>query len=162
PHGVVELTRDRAQIQVDGHAMTLAAPVRAAHGRWQVPGDLLVRALPGVVGKGIRVTPSVAPPAAAAAARPAKSAAATVSTPARAAPGGPSPSSSSGELRYRSYPTYTRVVLEGETTTEPRLVETASGLVVTLPGLAHRGPVTTRAVRDGLVGGLELGATRIG
>ena len=29
PHGVVELTRDRAQIQVDGHAMTLAAPVRA-------------------------------------------------------------------------------------------------------------------------------------
>jgi N-acetylmuramoyl-L-alanine amidase len=274
PQGVVDLTRDRAQIQVDGRAMTLAAPVRAAHGRWQVPGDLLVRALPAVVGKAMRVTPSVVPSVPAAAARPAKSAPATASTPARpvtqpaptsarlvprtgpqaalpptpagaedaarvpwgereggtppssagdrpagvtapgpehsrpaataaavgvpsggssgpdspavaesattvavlplppasalpgppgpSAPAVPSPSPSSGELRYRSYPTYTRVVLEGETATEPRLVDTASGLVVTLPGLAHRGPVTTRAVRDGLVGGLELGTSRIG
>src|SRR5215467_3391489 len=61
PHGVVEVTRDRAQIHVDGRPVTLSAPVRVARGRWQVPGDLLVRALPAVVGKGIRVVPSAVP-----------------------------------------------------------------------------------------------------
>jgi N-acetylmuramoyl-L-alanine amidase len=268
PHGVVEVARDRAQIHVDGRPLTLSAPVRVARGRWQVPGDLLVRALPAVVGKGIRVVPSAvplvlaptAPPAKPTPARPtaasrtiARSSAPPASPPAPAsadaaasvprseregstsaaptgdptpaptalvlerprpapappvvpgvsggvetpaASGGPTsaplpalplpPSAPSGPsatapsvsvpstprpngkddqpepLRYRSYPTYTRVVLEGETTAEPRLVETAGGLMVTLPGLSHRGPASTRAVRDGLVGGLELVGGRTG
>jgi N-acetylmuramoyl-L-alanine amidase len=72
------------------------------------------------------------------------------------------PRDDGGALRYRSYPTYTRVVIEGETGTEPRLVDTPSGLVVTLPGFAHHGPTAGRAVRDGLVAGLELVAARGG
>ena len=63
------------------------------------------------------------------------------------------------DLRYRSYPTYTRVVVEGPAALEPRLVERDGALVVTLPGLRRAGPAETRTVRDGLVATLELGET---
>jgi N-acetylmuramoyl-L-alanine amidase len=314
--GTVELTRDRSQVRAGGRVVALSAPVRVSSGRWVVPGDLLVRALPPVLGQGIRVaaaaspdrppvasgrglapgitppsapallTPSPTPPTIATVAlgpgrsgpvegvlpapgpsvmpaesgdRPSVRGPAAVRSPAApspsaagmarppAAPAGvaapppsmePSPAASAssasgapgvapppaaplvpppplgpgapalapvatvarpiarpaaseaaprdpatreaapreparepggrdagddvGELRYRSYPTYTRVVIEGPTATEPRLVETPSGLVVTLPGFAHRGTTAGRAVRDGLVSGLELAAARGG
>ena len=64
------------------------------------------------------------------------------------------------EVRYRSYPTYTRVVVEGAGPFEPRLVESGGALVVPLAGLTGPVPRTVRAVRDGLIAALELGATR--
>jgi N-acetylmuramoyl-L-alanine amidase len=59
------------------------------------------------------------------------------------------------ELRHRSYPTYTRIVLEGRGPLDPRLVEQGGSLLVTLPGLGA-GPRAARPVRDGLVADLEL------
>jgi N-acetylmuramoyl-L-alanine amidase len=65
------------------------------------------------------------------------------------------------ELRYRSYPAYTRVVLEGPGAFEPRLVESQGGLVVPLAGLrVSPAPRVVRAVRDGLIATLELGESR--
>ena len=270
PQGTLELTENQAGVKIRGRTVTLSAPVRVTRGRWLVPGDLLVRALPPLLEQGIRIgaVPAgashapVAAPAPSASGAPAAPApailrpsptptvtaanltpaavsgphaaaladavgpnparAAAVGTPsavplpptappspprpltATTAPGpvaaippvtatpkgagretalqetgsregGPReapprgtapregmPRDDGAELRYRSYPTYTRVVLEGDTGTEPRLVETSGGLVVMLPGFTHRGPPTSRAVRDGLVGGLELTSARGG
>jgi N-acetylmuramoyl-L-alanine amidase len=64
------------------------------------------------------------------------------------------------ELRYRSYPTYTRVVIEGAGPFVPRLIESRDGLVVPLAGLSGAVSSVTRTVRDGLVAALELGASR--
>jgi N-acetylmuramoyl-L-alanine amidase len=64
------------------------------------------------------------------------------------------------ELRYRSYPAYTRIVLEGTSAFEPRLVESKGSLVVPLAGLRPPSPRVVRAVRDGLVATLELGEAR--
>jgi N-acetylmuramoyl-L-alanine amidase len=64
------------------------------------------------------------------------------------------------EVRHRSYPAYTRVVLEGASPFEPRLVESAGALVVPLAGLAGRVGPATRTVADGLVAALELGESR--
>jgi hypothetical protein len=57
-HGVVQLAKDARQISVDGRAVSLAAPVRVRQGAWRVPGDLLVRGLPTLLGAGVRVTPT--------------------------------------------------------------------------------------------------------
>jgi N-acetylmuramoyl-L-alanine amidase len=64
------------------------------------------------------------------------------------------------EVRHRSYPAYTRVVLEGASPFEPRLIESGGALVVPLAGLSGRVAPATRTVRDGLVAGLELGESR--
>jgi N-acetylmuramoyl-L-alanine amidase len=64
------------------------------------------------------------------------------------------------DLRVRSYPTYTRIVLEADAPIEPRLVETDGGLTVTFPDMSPRGWTGTRTVRDGLVATTELGESR--
>lgn len=193
----VEVRGDRTRVLVAGRPLELSAPVRLRRGTWLLPGDVLVRALPALLGTGVQVAvaPIPAPP------RPRSRPVATVSAPARgptprvspprmlAPPGprpadGPSPSSvpaASGpdaappdatpealkagavELRYRSYPAYTRVVLEGTAPFEPRLVESQGALVVPLTGLrapAPPSPKIVRAVRDGLIATLELGESR--
>lgn len=193
----LEVRHDQARVRVGGRALALSAPVRQTHGVWLVPGDILVRAVPVLLGTGVRVTYSATPPPA----RPAARRLTVVSAPPRApAPATPAalhetasvprrpalsperdsapplasdkglgPSSTPAdaatrapakagalELRYRSYPTYTRVVLEAERPLEPRLVEGHGELLVTLAGLG--GPVsrTVRTVRDGLIASLEL------
>jgi N-acetylmuramoyl-L-alanine amidase len=60
------------------------------------------------------------------------------------------------EVRYRSYPGYTRIVLEGASAVEPRLIESGGALVVPLAGLSGRMSPVTRTVRDGLIAGIEL------
>jgi N-acetylmuramoyl-L-alanine amidase len=70
------------------------------------------------------------------------------------------PSAARVDLRVRSYPTYTRVVLEADAPIEPRLVETDGGLTVTFPDVSPRGWTGTRTVRDGLVATTELGESR--
>jgi N-acetylmuramoyl-L-alanine amidase len=64
------------------------------------------------------------------------------------------------ELRVRSYPTYTRLVLEADAPIEPRLVETEGGLTVAFPDVSPRGWTGTKTVRDGLVATAELGEAR--
>ena len=54
-HGVVQVARDARRITVDGRPVSLAAPVRVRQGTWRVPGDLLARALPTLIGQGVRV-----------------------------------------------------------------------------------------------------------
>jgi N-acetylmuramoyl-L-alanine amidase len=202
-HGVMQLTRDARRVTVGGRAVALAAPVRVRRGTWRVPGDLLVRALPGLLGTGVRVTPgeagaprTVAPAGAKPGARPAvagpprpvavpamatprpdapeRPPAPVVSTPppdpgepARVEPEPPraparpaSRPASRVELRVRSYPTYTRLVLEADAPIEPRLVETDGGLTVAFPDVSPRGWTGSKTVRDGLVATAELGEAR--
>jgi N-acetylmuramoyl-L-alanine amidase len=64
------------------------------------------------------------------------------------------------EVRHRSYPAYTRVVLEGASPFEPRLIESGGALVIPLAGLSGRVAPATRTVRDGLVAELQLGESR--
>jgi N-acetylmuramoyl-L-alanine amidase len=199
--GVVQLTRDARRITLDGRAVSLAAPVRVSQGAWRVPGDLLVRGLPTLVGTGVRVTageaggarPAVAeatkPTARPAAAGPPRPVAVpAVATPRPESPTGAGPvppsapepdgparrepeppkvaprpavrSAARVELRVRSYPTYTRIVLEADVPLEPRLVETESGLTVSFPEVTPRGWSGTRTLRDGLVATAELGEAR--
>jgi N-acetylmuramoyl-L-alanine amidase len=200
-YGVVRVTRDTRRITVDGGAIELSAPVRVRQGTWRVPGDLLGRALPTLVGTGVRVTsgesrearvpppvgdtpaarpafapppgpvavpavaaprldpPDPAPPGPPGAVRPAGSARAQPEPP--RGPARPVTSSSARvELRVRSYPTYTRVVLEADAPLEPRVVETEGGLTIAFPDVNPRGWAGTRTVRDGLVATAELGEAR--
>ncbi len=202
-HGVMQLTRDARRVTVGGRPIALAAPVRVRRGTWRVPGDLLVRALPGLLGTGVRVTPGevgapriVTPSSAKPVARPAVSspprpvavpavAPPRLDAPARLpVPVAPTPPPESGEparvepepprmparpaprpaprveLRVRSYPTYTRLVLEADAPIEPRLVETDGGLTVAFPDVSPRGWTGSKTVRDGLVATAELGEAR--
>jgi N-acetylmuramoyl-L-alanine amidase len=70
------------------------------------------------------------------------------------------PASIHVELRVRSYPTYTRVVLEADGPIEPRLIESDGGLTVAFPDVSPRGWTGTRTVRDGLLASAELGEAR--
>lgn len=88
---VVTLTRDWARVEVDGKPTVLEAPVRLEQGVWLVPAGFVERVLS-----------SLSPP---------------TPTPAAAAPRGPvrpaaSPAVKLQDVRFRSYPTFTRVVLE--------------------------------------------------
>ena len=207
-HGVVQVARDARRITVDGRPVLLSTPVRVRHGTWRVPGELLGRALPTLLGTGVRVTsaeareartastggdkpvarPAVAPPSRAVAVgalasprpnlpplagpgivvsappgEPARPEPARVEPAApRALPRSAAPSAARVDLRVRSYPTYTRVVLEADAPIEPRLVETESGLTVAFPDVSPRGWTGTRTVRDGLVATAELGEARGG
>jgi N-acetylmuramoyl-L-alanine amidase len=103
--------------------------------------------------------PVPAPPAAGGSARPPEGARAEPippPVPARSI----APGSARVELRVRSYPTYTRLVLEADAPIEPRLVEGDGGLTVTFPDVSPRGWTGTRTVRDGLVATAELGEAR--
>jgi N-acetylmuramoyl-L-alanine amidase len=200
--GLLEVRRDSPTVSVDGQGVTLAAPVRVRRGAWRVPGDLLVRALPTLVGAGIHLAPASASVSAAGrpagpaglgpAARPAPPPASAlpgvvpavlrpppVETPRREAPARGEPGESRApaeaaipeapgvelragglEVRVRSYPRFTRLVLEGPSGLAPRLVDSGEDLLIALPGLGGRPPAGTRAVRDGLVGTLEFTALR--
>jgi N-acetylmuramoyl-L-alanine amidase len=194
-HAVLEVERDSAQAQLQGRHLQLSGPVRVQRGAWHVPGDLVIQALPALVGAGVRITPGGPGPARPAARpspgvlpRPPEAPRVTPAAlgppggrepgpparlqPADVGPGepeprlGPSPTGRPGprgvgvELRYRSYPTYTRIVIETERPLEPRVVDTANGLTVIFPGVAPHGWHESRAVRDGLVGTVELAEVR--
>ncbi len=104
-------------------------------------------------------TPVKAPPAPA---EPPEASPASSPRPDGETDGPPRPAVKAGavELRYRSYPGYTRVVLEAPSALEPRLVDSSGALVVALSGLAPAPPRSLRAVRDGLIASLELTESR--
>ena len=106
--------------------------------------------------------PSALPPAAPpVVARPAAPPRAEPDPPAAALPRPAARAAARVDLRVRSYPTYTRVVLEADAPIEPRLVETeGGGLTIAFPDVSPRNWTGTRTVRDGLVATAELGEAR--
>jgi N-acetylmuramoyl-L-alanine amidase len=128
---VVTLVRNWARILVDGTPMSLDAPVVVRKGVWLVPETFMAQ-----------VGPRLGPTPTAAAATPA-----TVTPPATRPP----PSSITlAELRTRSYPTFTRVVLETSAPVTHR-VEASTGkeLRIRLPGLT--GGAQVESIGDGFV-----------
>ena len=143
-----QFTRNDARVVVGGTAMTLAAPVRLGASGWLVPEDFLGKALarlaPGV-------TSARVPSPTAASVKP-------TATPAKAVARPPGPGVAFGDLRLRSYPTFTRIVLETAGSIA-YVVDPASGgaVRVRLRGLQVSGP-HAREVDDGLVKALRLEA----
>jgi N-acetylmuramoyl-L-alanine amidase len=134
PGHVVTLTRNWAQVVVDGQPVVLDAPVRVKRGVWLVPETFVARVLPRLA-----TGPAAAPPSPAPAILP------------KVAARPPALE----ELRFRSYPSFTRVVLE---TSETVIYRTESmgprEARVRVTGLAAE--PRTAAVHDGFVAEVRL------
>jgi N-acetylmuramoyl-L-alanine amidase len=124
---VVTFTRNWARIVVDGKAVVLDAPVRVKGASWLVPADFLDSVMPGL---------AAAPAAPAAAPRAVVEA--TLS-----------------EIRVRSYPSFTRVVVESSAPVSYRM-ETPPGSEVRVRLGGLKAAPRTEAVGDGLVGEVRL------
>ncbi len=108
PGHVVTFTRNWAEIVVDGTPVLLDAPVKVKRGVWLVPEAFVARVMPklsAVPAASPRLTPEPGRPA------PAPAAPARVPAPA-APPAPPAPDVGLEELRFRSYPSFTRIVVE--------------------------------------------------
>jgi len=127
---VVRFTRNRAQIVVDGSPVVLDAPVRVKDGRWLVPKRFASDVLP----------------------RLSASASASPATSPKAAP----PAATLEEMRVRSYPSFTRVVLETSVPVTHRVDgterETVRVRVAGLDAIAR-----SEDVSDGFVESVKLG-----
>jgi N-acetylmuramoyl-L-alanine amidase len=121
---VVTFTRNWARILIDGAPVVLDAPVRVRKGAWLVPETFVEQVGPRLAA----ARPAPAPPASPAAAL------ATLE-----------------ELRTRSYPSFTRVVLETSAPITHRVEPGAGGkeLRVRLPGLA--GGPRSESIDDGFI-----------
>jgi len=123
-----QFVRDQARVVVQGQPLTLDAPARGGAGGWLISEDFLAKGLP-----------KLAPGIAAAALEPRK----------------PSAQAAKGavafeELRYRSYPSFTRVVVEAGGTLAYVVVPGRQEIRVRLPRLTLEGTRTVE-VGDGLV-----------
>jgi N-acetylmuramoyl-L-alanine amidase len=136
----VTLTRNWARVVVDDRPLVLDAPVRVRQGVWLVPESFVAR----VTG---RLTAESAVPA-------------PVIIPAAAVPSGsPVGEPALEELRYRSYPSFTRVVLETSTPVSYRIEQGGEhDARVRVSGLA--GEARTLEIRDGFVEEVRLERAR--
>jgi len=130
----VQLVKDRAQVRVQGKLVHLSAPVRVLSGGWAVPEEFLIKVLPQLL-PGLAVAewrPPPKPPVKLA------HAAATLT-----------------DLRFRSYPSFTRVVLETGGPFTFQVEPGASEVRVRLSGLAvERGRI--EPIGDGLIREISL------
>ena len=130
PGHVVTFTRNWAQILVNDTPVVLDAPVRVRRGVWLVPESFVGRVLP-------RLTAGVSVAAAPAAAR------------------APTPEVVLEELRFRSYPSFTRVVLETSGLLAYRVEQPGPKEArIRLIGLAATAQV--EEIRDGFVGEVRV------
>ncbi len=147
PGHTVTLMRNSASVLVDGKPVVLDAPVRVLEGIWLVPESFVDRVMPKLTATApAKVESKPAPPVAAA-----------VSAPAAAMP----PTAPAGgaatlqELRFRSYPSFTRVVLETSAPVthrpEPGGARDVSIRVTRLAGSAR-----AVEIRDGFVDEVRL------
>jgi N-acetylmuramoyl-L-alanine amidase len=129
----VTLARNWARILVDGTSMSLDAPVVVRKGVWLVPETFMAQ-----------VAPRLGPAATVAAATP------VATPPAVQPPTPPRGTITLEELRTRSYPSFTRLVLETSAPVTHR-VEPPGGkeLKIRLPGLA--GAPRAESIGDGFV-----------
>lgn len=140
PGFVITLTRNWRHVQVNGRARVLGDPVRVHQGVWLVPREFVERLVPDL---GLRL-------------RPEGLRAIPVST--QHARGPTETAATLEDVRYRSYPSFTRVVLE---TSEPVAyrVEPAGTRETRVRVLGLRTEPRTEQIRDGLVGEVRLERT---
>jgi N-acetylmuramoyl-L-alanine amidase len=138
-----QFTRNQARVMVSGVTVTLDSPVRTGTSGWLLPADFLAKGLtrlaPGVTMK-VMAAPA---PAARAAAKPVAAAAPTVAF---------------TDLRLRSYPSFTRIVLETGGPVGYAIVDQSAErgeIRMRLPGLRLSGP-QFQEIDDGLVKELRL------
>lgn len=131
----VRLTLDRPWVLVQGKSVKLTAPPRVLSGGWMVPEEFLTAVLPKIF-PAVTVT-TVATPAPKPAVRAARALVAVT------------------DLRFRSYPSFTRVVLEGGGPFQHQIEQEPKEVRVRLSGLS---PLTaaTEKVGDGLIRELRL------
>lgn len=133
-------TRDQTRAVVSGTALTLNAPVRVGQNGWLIPDDFLAKGL-------ARLAPGVT--AARVTGEPATAAAKTV-------PGRPAPEGTTlAELRMRSYPSFTRVVVEAAARASYTVEPGTEEITVRIKGLRVEAP-ERRDLGDGLVKDLRL------
>jgi N-acetylmuramoyl-L-alanine amidase len=148
PGHLVTFTRNWARVSVDGTPIVLDAPVRVdKDGRWIAPEKFMTEVLP-------RVAPAAAtaPPAPA----PAVGAPRVSTPPAPVAPRvAVPPAAVLDELRYRSYPSFTRIVLETSSAIGHR-VETSNPREARVRLLAVAGSEQMHEIRDGFVEAARL------
>src|SRR3990172_7892038 len=123
----VSLTRDRTQVLVGGKPLTLGAPPRILSGGWVVPEEFLRRVLPRLYPSVKVAEAEIRPPV----------------KPVRAA-------ATLEDLRFRSYPSFTRVVLEASGPFAYQIEDRKGDVRVRLSGLSLPGP-QVEEVGDGLV-----------
>ena len=130
PGHVVTFTRNWSQILVNETPVVLDAPVRVRRGVWLVPESFVGRVLPRLAAG---VTVAAAP----------------------AAPRAPVPEVALEELRFRSYPSFTRIVVETSGPLAYRVeAQGAKEARIRLIGLAAAAQV--EEIRDGFVGEVRV------
>jgi len=171
-----QFTRNEPRVVLSGAPIALAAPARLGPSGWLLPEDFLAKALfrlvPGVTATrssaSVASSPSAKPAAAPAktappAVKPAsdegRPAAPAVASAERASPPEVRPASGRvalGDVRLRSYPSFTRIVIEARGSVPYAVApDPASEIRVRLRGLQLSGP-HGREVDDGLVKGFTL------
>lgn len=138
PGHTVTLTRNWARVVVDDKPLVLDAPVRVRKGVWLVPDSFVDRVMPRLIASAAPSSPA----------------------PIAALPVSPAASVRLEEVRHRSYPSFTRVVLE---TSDPvsYQVESEDGARdarIRVSGLA--GDARTVNIRDGFVETVRLERSR--
>ena len=131
---VVQLTKDRSQVLVQGKPVQLLAPPRVLESGWVVPEEFLTKLLPRILPD---VTVVKIPLAAVPVVKPARESVALQ------------------ELRFRSYPSFTRVVLEGSGPFDFVIQPSPREIRVGLPGLSVEAP-RTEEIGDGLIRQLRI------
>lgn len=123
----VSLMRDRSQVLVDGRPVTLSAPARLLSGGWVVPEEFLTRVLPKLYAAVTVADALIKPPV----------------KPVRAA-------ATLEDIRFRSYPSFTRVVLEASGPFGFQIEDGKGEVRARLTGLSLAGS-QVEEVGDGLV-----------
>lgn len=130
----VQLTRDRTQVLLKGKPVQLTAPPRVLEDRWVVPEEFLIKLLPRILPEATVVKdPLAAKPAV----RLARQGVALE------------------DLRFRSYPSFTRVVVEGNGRFDFLIRRAPKEIRVVLSGISIRDR-RTEEVADGLIDRLRL------
>ena len=123
-----QLTAGRPAVVAEGRSLVLERPPKQIGGVFMVPGEFLSKAMTSVLGRPVSVALV-------------QRAGATVV-----------------DLRFRSYPTYTRVVVEGSTSFDYNVAQVGKELQIELPTLAVAG--RTQRVDDGVIERLQLEKAR--
>ncbi len=150
----VLLTRNWGRVQVNGKPVLLPAPAVVVEGEWLVPEEFLARVVQKIAPRS-RIVAVSRPPARAA---PAPRLAAAASRPAPADPAEPR-GAALVDLRVRSYPTYTRVVVEADRPFGHQIDRRAEEVRVRLGGLDLDAP-RIEPVNDAQIGEVRLDTVR--
>jgi N-acetylmuramoyl-L-alanine amidase len=130
---LLTFTRNWQRVVVDGAPVVLDAPVRVRRGVWLVPQSFVRQILPKLTAPALTVSPVVATP------RPSSSL----------------PAVSLEDLRFRSYPSFTRIVLETSGAASHR-VETSGPREARIRLLGVAGEPQTLEIGDGFVAEARL------